>query len=435
MVKSTTLRARLLMGMVLLVLLALVIAPVGAQTTTVVKIYTSWPLTGGTQFVGESMLKAARLALDHYLADHDGVGPGGVEVQIEALDDASPTTGAWDGTIEAENAQRCVNDAACIVYMGTYNSGAAKVSMPITNEAGIAQISPANTYAGLTRACPACEDNEPDIYRPSGELNYFRVPVTDDVQGPAAASWAYCLGYDTVYVIDDTQAYGKGVADEFAAHAEAIGLTVAGHSSLDAPDADPRALLTDVIASGAELVFGGFVLDSGGPRIIQAMYDEGLFDEGIKFMAPDGLLSPGLIDQVGGVEVLNGNTLYTFSAPLPNLLTSEAGTRFYEGYLELYPDEQPDPYAVYAYTSMQVTLAALERAAETEEGITRATVLDAFRGVTVDAPVETALGLLSFDENGDSSLAAFYGYEFWDGDWANPTEITPTSHETCERAG
>lgn len=435
MFKNNALRMRLSVLFVVFALLALAFAPAGAQDTTVVKIYTSWPLTGGTQFVGESMLKAARLALDHYLEDHEGMGPGGVEVQIEALDDASPTTGAWDGTIEAENAQRCVNDAACTVYMGTYNSGAAKVSMPITNEAGIAQISPANTYAGLTRACPACEENEPGIYRPSGEVNYFRVPVTDDVQGPAAASWAYCLGYDSVYVIDDTQAYGKGVADEFANHAEAIGLTLAGRSSLDAPDADPRAILTDVLASGAELVFGGFVLDSGGPRVIQSMFDEGLFDEGIKFMAPDGLLSPGLIEQVGGADVLNGNTLYTFSAPLPNLLTSEAGTRFYEGYLALYPDEQPDPYAVYAYTSMQVTLAAMERAAETEEGITRATVLDAFQAITADAPVDTALGTLSFDENGDSSLAAFYGYDFVDGDWANPTEITPTSHETCERAG
>jgi hypothetical protein len=103
------------------------------------------------------------------------------------------------------------------VYLGTYNSGAAKLSMPITNEAGIAQISPANSYAGLTRACETCAEGEPDIYRPSGELNYFRVAATDDVQGPAAASWAVCLGAKKVFIIDDAQAYGAGIANEFSA--------------------------------------------------------------------------------------------------------------------------------------------------------------------------------------------------------------------------
>ncbi|MBZ0288991.1 MAG: ABC transporter substrate-binding protein [Anaerolineae bacterium] len=144
---------RLLLALSLLLIAALVIVPAAAQDGETIKVYSSWPLTGGTQAVGESMLKAAQLALEHYLADHDGVGPAGFTVELVALDDASPTTGAWDGTIEAENAQRCVNDADCMVYYGTYNSGAAKVSMVITNAAGIAQISPANSYAGLTRDC------------------------------------------------------------------------------------------------------------------------------------------------------------------------------------------------------------------------------------------------------------------------------------------
>src|SRR5262245_42659837 len=168
-----------------LLLIALVAQPMSAQDAApmTIKIYTSWPLTGGTQAIGQSMLDAANLALTHYMADHDGKGPGGNTIEIVPLDDASPTSGAWDGTIEAENAQRCVNDAACMVYFGTYNSGAAKVSMPITNAAGIAQVSPANSYAGLTRACGAdCAEGEPGIYRPSGEVNYFRVAATDDVQ-------------------------------------------------------------------------------------------------------------------------------------------------------------------------------------------------------------------------------------------------------------
>ncbi|KXK49402.1 MAG: extracellular ligand-binding receptor [Chloroflexi bacterium OLB13] len=121
---------------VVFLLLAVLVIGVSAQDGQTVKIYTSWPLTGGTQAIGQSMLNAVNLALEHYLTDHDGMGPAGLTVEIVPLDDASPTSGAWDGQIEAENAQRCVNDPECLVYMGTYNSGAAAVSMPITNAAG-----------------------------------------------------------------------------------------------------------------------------------------------------------------------------------------------------------------------------------------------------------------------------------------------------------
>jgi len=420
---------RFAIGIVFLLLLGLFIVPVTAQDGQTVKVYTSWPLTGGTQAVGESMLNAANLALMHYTEDHEGMGPMGTTIEIVPLDDASPTTGAWDGTIEAENAQRCVNDEECLVYFGTYNSGAAKVSMPITNEAGMLHISPANTYAGLTRACETCEEGEPEIYRPTEAVNYYRIPVTDDVQGPAAASWAYCMGYDSVYIIDDAQAYGAGVANEFDAHAQEIGLEVLGHSSLESADSDPRTLLTDVVSSGAEIVFGGFVMDSGGPSLIQAMYDEGLFDDGVAFMGPDGLLTIDLVDQVGGAEVLNGNTFFTFSALLPNLLTTEIGVRFYEGYQEAYDGAEPDPYAIYAYTAMQVILDSIERGGDMEGGITRANILAAVPTTELDS----ALGTIGFDENGDSTLAAFYGYDFADGAFANPTAITPDLNTTCER--
>jgi branched-chain amino acid transport system substrate-binding protein len=402
---------------------------VSAQDGQTVKVYTSWPLTGGTQAVGVSMVNAVNLALTHYLEDHEGMGPGGVTIEIVALDDASPTSGAWDGVIEAENAQRCVNDAACVAYLGTYNSGAAKVSMPITNEAGIVQISPANSYAGLTRACETCEEGEPEIYRPSGEVNYFRVAATDDVQGPAAASWAACLGVTKVFIIDDTQAYGAGIASEFERHATEIGLEVVGRTSLESADADPRSALTQALAGGAELVYGGFVLDSGGPRVIQAMFDEGLFDEGIRFMGPDGILSPALIEQVGGAEILEGNTFFTFPSLLPNLLTDEAGMRFYEDYVATF-GEEPDPYSVYAYASMEVTLAAIEAAAAEGE-VTREAVLTYVREAEGFTGI---LGEFGFDENGDNTSAAFFGYDFAEGNFANPVSVTPTMHETCEPA-
>lgn len=417
---------RFFISICILLVAALVIVPAAAQDGETIKVYSSWPLTGGTQAVGESMLKAAQLALEHYVADNDGAGPAGFTVELVPLDDASPTTGAWDGTIEAENAQRCVNDPQCMIYFGTYNSGAAKVSMVITNEAGMAQISPANSYAGLTRACGVengCLEDEPGIYRPSGIVNYFRTNGTDDVQGPAGASWAVCEGFTKVYILDDTQAYGKGVADTFANQAEAVGLEVVGRTGVESVDIDFRALLNDVRASGADLVYGGFVLDSGGPQVIQQMDSQGLFEAGVKFMGPDGLASPSLVEQAGGAEVADGNVLLTFPGPLPATVTSETGIRFYEDYLAKYDNEEPDPYALYAYQAMQVILDSIERAGEAD----RAAILEA---MSQTADFEGILATFSFDENGDSTSAGFYGYEVVDGNLANPVLITPTMQDT-----
>ncbi|MEO8611180.1 MAG: branched-chain amino acid ABC transporter substrate-binding protein [Chloroflexota bacterium] len=422
---------RLLITLSILLIAALVIVPAVAQDSTTIKVYTSWPLTGGTQAVGESMLKASQLAVAHYMEDHDGKGPAGFTVEIVPLDDASPTTGAWDGTIEAENAQRCVNDAACMIYFGTYNSGAAKVSMVITNQAGMAQISPANSYAGLTRDCGVengCQADEPGIYRPTGIVNYFRTNGTDDVQGPAGASWAVCAGFKKVYILDDTQAYGKGVADTFANQATKVGLEVAGRGSVESTDIDFRALLNDVRASGADLVYGGFVLDSGGPQVIQQMESQGLFDAGVKFMGPDGLASDSLVEQAGGADVVNGNVMVTFPGPLPSTVTSDIGKRFYTDYLAKYDNEEPDPYALYAYQATQVILNSIEVAGKAD----RTAILDAMRD-TKD--FEGILATFSFDENGDSTAAGFYGYDFADGTLSNPVLITPTMQDTDCKVG
>lgn len=415
---------RLLLLVSVGLLVALAIAPASAQDDEI-RIYASWPLTGGTQAVGEDMRDSANLALEHYLADHEGEGPAGFTIEVIYLDDASPTTGSWDGTIEQENATRCINDPLCMVYFGTYNSGAAKFSMPMTNDAGLAHISPANSYPGLTRACGDCAEGEPDIYRPSGEVNYFRTNGTDDVQGPAAASWAYCLGFENIYILDDNQVYGAGIADTFESHANEIGLEIVGRSSVESTDIDFRALLTDVRTSGADAVFGGFVLDSGGPQVIQQMDALGLFDDGIKFIAPDGLTSPSLFAQIGDADV-DGDVLFTFPGPLPSAITSDMGQRYYNDFVETYGHE-PDPYGVYAYQAMQVILDSIERAGEADRGA----ILEAMRSTT---DFEGMLGTFSFDENGDSTLAGFYGYGVAEGTFAGSELISPTMHETCEVA-
>ncbi len=391
---------------------------------TVVKVYTSWPLQGPMLPEGDSMKKAVDLALKHYL-DENGGGPAGLTVELVNLDDASPTTGSWDGTIEAENAQKCVNDADCMVFFGTYNSGAAKISMPITNRAGIAQITPANTYPGLTHAW---DQGEPEIYRPSGKVNYFRTNAADDVQGWAGASWAKCLGYDTVYLLDDRQLYGKGVVDAFIQQAEKVGIEIVGRDGVESSDIDFRALLTKVKSANPALVYGGFVIDSGGPQVIQQMGSLGLFDLGIKFMGPDGLVNPALVEQVGGADVANDNVLLTFPGLAPSQLTSEAGQKFFTDFIAEYGME-PSPWSTYAYQAMQVILDSVERAGTADRGaiLEAMAALDNFEGVT---------GVFGFNENGDPTVSAMGGNIVRDGEIQYVGAISPDMVDagTCDTA-
>src|SRR5207247_5887955 len=210
------------------------------------------------------------------------------------LDDASPQTGKWDGAVEAENANKAVGDPLAIVYIGTYNSGAAKVSIPITNRAHMAQITPANTYPGLTKKRGAAP-GEPEIYRPLGFVNYFRIPPADEIQGAVGAKWAKQRGHKKVYILNDQELYGKGIADVFEAAAKKLGLQVMANEGIDWKQSDQKPVLTKVRASGADLVYMGGVIETGAQVIIRQMKEVGLVAPRVRFMGPDGLLEEELL--------------------------------------------------------------------------------------------------------------------------------------------
>jgi branched-chain amino acid transport system substrate-binding protein len=381
------------------VLLAVAWAGIAAaQTKGTIKIVTSWPMQGAMIPEGTAMKQAVDLAVKHA-----GGSVAGYTIEVVNRDDASPTTGSWDGTVEAEIAQKAVADPDVMVYLATYNSGAAKVSMPITNKAGLVQITPANTYPGLTKA--GFGAGEPGIYRPSGKVNYFRAFPADDIQGASGAAWAKCQGFKKVYVLDDRQLYGKGIADVFAKKARQLGLEIVGHDGVESANVDFRALLTKVKASGADLVYGGFVIDSGGVQIIQQMKALGLFERA-KFMGPDGLYNPGLIEQATPAAV-NNNVFVTFAAVPPEKLPTDVGKRFYQDYVQTYKSE-PIGWAMYAYQAALVALDAIKRAGTKD----RAAILEAVRQTR---NFEGVTGTFNFDEQGDTDRTDMVGWTVKDG--------------------
>jgi branched-chain amino acid transport system substrate-binding protein len=387
-----------LWGAIVFLTLSVVPTFAGEQPKGIIKLYTSWPMQGAMIPEGTAMKRAVDLGIEHA-----GGMVAGYKIAVVNLDDASPVTGSWDGTVEAENAQKAVADADAMVYIGTYNSGAAKVSMPITNKAGMAQVTVANTYPGLTK--PGNAPGEPGIYRPSRQINYFRPFPSDDIQGAAAAKLAQCLGFKRVFILDDRQLYGKGIADVFETTAKELGLQVVGHEGVESVDIDFRALLTKVKAVNADLIYGGFVIDSGGPQVIQQMKALGLFDAGAKFMGPDGLYSPALVEQATPAAV-NNNVYVTFAGLPPDQLPTDLGKRFYTDYKAKYKDE-PIGWAMYAYQATIVTLDAINRAGAKD----RAKILQALRDTK---NFEGITGRFSFDENGDTDRTDMGGFQVKD---------------------
>jgi len=379
-----------------------------AAAAKVIKIYASWPMQGAMIPEGTAMLNAAKMALEEVKNE-----VAGYKLELVFLDDASPTTGSWDGTIESANAQKAIADEAALVYFGTYNSGAAKISMPLTNKAGMAQITPANSYPGLTK--PGYAPGEPGIYRPSGKVNYFRTFGADDFQGASGAAWAKCLGFKKVYILDDRQLYGKGIADVFEKKAKEIGLEVVAHEGIESVNIDFRALLTKVKASGADLVYFGGLVDSGGPQILQQMDSQGLFKAGVKMLSDDAMYTDAVPAAVKP-ETLNGNLYVTFASPALDQLPTDVGKNFYKNYKAKY-NAEPIGWSIYSYNSMLVILDSIKRAApklDAAKDVTekRAAVLEAMR-TTKD--LDGVSGKITFDENGDPTTYLMSGFLYKDG--------------------
>jgi len=195
-----------------------VLTPLAQAQGDTIKIVSSLPRTGSSKGQTDTIVNAMKMAFEE--ANYQA---GGFTITYDDMDDATPARGAWDAGKEAENANKAVNDTDVMVYLGTFNSGAAKVAIPVLNRSNLVMISPANTYPGLTKPGKG-EPNEPDIYYPNGVRNYARVVPADDLQGAVAANWAKQVGATNVYVLDDTELYGHGIAQVFADTAGKIGL-------------------------------------------------------------------------------------------------------------------------------------------------------------------------------------------------------------------
>lgn len=362
-----------------------------ASDPSVIRIVSSLPRTGSSNAQTNSMVNGIKLALEEVQYQ-----VGSFKLVYEDWDDASPERGSWDPAVEAANADKAITDPDVMAYIGTYNSGAAKISMPKLNKVGLAMVSPGNTWPGLTKAGFG-EASEPQVYRPSGKITYFRVTPTDDLQGPAGARWAQSMGLSKIFVMHDRELYGQGVATLFKKAAEGLGLKITGFEGIDGKAANYRSLAIKVRQSGAEMVYFGGTTQTNAGQIIKDLRAVGLRE--IKYMVPDGCFEKAFIT-ASGAENLNGRTFVTFGG-LPADQLQGKGKLFSESYLKRF-GIAPESYAVYGYESASVVLDAIRRAGRKDRGA----IVEALRSVK---DFEGALGVWSFTDNGDITQAIISG--------------------------
>ncbi|BAZ16760.1 putative periplasmic amino acid-binding protein [Calothrix sp. NIES-4071] len=366
----------------------------------IVKIISSFPLTGSSVGQSQTIVNGIKQALDE---TNSTLCNGKLKIDYESLDDATAATGKWDAAREAENANKAVSDSNVVAYIGTFNSGAAKISIPILNQANLVMVSPANTAVGLTK--PGGEPGEPEKYYPNGKRNYARVVPADDLQGSAAANWAKLLGVKKVYILDDQEVYGKGLADVFEVTGKKIGLQVLGHEGIDPKATDYRALMNKIKALNPDMIYFGGITQNNAGQLIKDMRNVGMTADKVKFMSPDGTYEQALIDAAG--KDAEG-VLATFGGIPPKQLTG-AGKTWYDSYKKKY-NAEPEAYAAYGYEAAKVVTDSIGKVCKND----RAAIRDA---VLATKDYKGILGTWGFDANGDTTLSTMSGNTVKNSKW------------------
>jgi len=312
------------------------------------------------------------------------------------LDDA--VAGTHDPQTGANNATSFIGNPKVIAMLGPLNSNVAKAQIPLTNEAGLAQCSPANTNEGLTKP----EFGALDVRKKKPtEINYVRVATTDDLQSKADADYLAEKGVKNLYIIDDTETFGKGIATNVDKYwTDTLKLKVVGHDSVPKTTTDYASILTTAKSKNPDGIYFGGVTATGGARVLKAAVQVGLGN--IPFLGPDGIQ-----DGSGATE---NSFLNLAGADAKNSYASLAGKATYPGQDQFLKDYKAEynidatGYAIQGYACMQVILDAIGRASATNpsgDAAVRAAVRKAISDPAYTYKI--ALGEITFDANGDTS--------------------------------
>ena len=362
-------------------------APKPAATGPVtVKIGSASPLTGPQAHIGIDIRNGVQLAIEDANAANVEIGGRKVKFEMVAEDDeANPT--------KATTVAQKLVDSKVAGVVGHFNSGASIPASKIYSDAGIPQISPSSTNPKYTL---------------QGFKTAFRVVAHDDQQGPTLGKYATeKLKAKTIAVIDDSTAYGQGLADAFEATVKAAGAKVVAREHTTDKDTDFKAILTRIRGRKPDLVMFGGIDPQAGPMVRQ-MAELGIK---AKFMGGDGMQTPNFIK-------LAGNASEGAMASIPGLPKEEmpGGKAFLEKYKAKF-NAEVELFAPMGYDAVMVFIDAMKRAGSTEPA--------KFLPEVGKTRYQGVIGPIAFDSKGDLVDGPITIYVVKGGKWVALETVTP----------
>jgi branched-chain amino acid transport system substrate-binding protein len=363
-----------------------------------VDVYSSVPLQGASRAQTTALVNGAKLAL----AQRGGKA-GETTVTYTSLDDSTAQAGTWTPEATGANARKVAGDDKAIAYIGEFNSGASAISIPILNEVPIAQISPANTAVGLTTDEPGADKGEPDKYYPTGERNYLRIVPKDTIQGAALATVMKKDGCTKLYILNDKEVYGAGLARNIESSAKSQGIDVAGNEGIDPKAPNFRSQASNIKSSGSDcFVFSGITANGA----VQLYKDVSAAVPDAKLYGPDGVAESGFADpKEGGIPAdVASKVKLTVATLSPDQYPPE-GQKFFKDFSAKYGEKNPDPYAIYGYEAMSLVLDTCEKLGP--DCTDRQKMID---GLFATKGRKSVLGTYDIDENGDTTISDYGVY-------------------------
>jgi branched-chain amino acid transport system substrate-binding protein len=379
-----------------------------------VDIYSSLPLQGASTAQTDPLVNGIKLALSQA-----GGKAGSFTVNYQSLDDSTAAAGKWDPSQCAADARKAASDTKTVYYIGEFNSGCSEVSIPILNQAGVPQVSPANTYVGLTTNLPGSAPGEPQKYYPTGKRTYLRIVPIDSIQAAADLQAMKLAGCTKVAVANDKEAYGQGLATLLELEKGFYGVNIVSNTGIDPTAPNFRSYAATIKSQGADCFEFSGIVSNGGVQITK---DVNAALPTAKIFGPDGMCTSTWTNaKMGGVPASIDPLIYCTVATL-DLAAYPGGKDFLAAYKAKYGGAEPDPYAIYGYEAMKLGLDTI--ASLGSQGNSKSAVLSKLFATTSRSSV---LGTYGFDKNGDTTLKSYGLYKVGsDGNLVFYKTLTPT---------
>jgi branched-chain amino acid transport system substrate-binding protein len=364
----------------------------GAQTTY--KIGMSIPVTGADADSSDAMVKGAQMAIDEI---NQKGGVAGHKLELWVLDSATPAAGQYDPAQAATNYRKFIADGGVVGAIGTMMSGEGKAISPIASEGDMATVSQSATNPDIT------DPKFKAQYRPKGKPVFFRNVTTDTYQGPNVAVFAKKnLNVKTVYVLDDSGAFGVGVANTFTKKAEEIGIKVLGRDRLDPKEADYKTILTKIKGLNPDAIYYGGV-QQAAVKLARQLHE---IMPKVHKLGSDGIYDLSFPEQAGK-DAAEG---WHATIAAPDMLNDPKAQEWINKFKSKFKRD-PQNYSITSYNGVLVIADAVERVAKAGKPLTKSNVREAIEKTKLN----TLQGLIEYDENGDIKNKVVSAYQVKDG--------------------